>query len=253
VSDPLLSVNNIARAFGGIRAVDDVSFDVHRGEVFGVVGPNGAGKTALLNCISGVYPVQSGTIIYNGQPIERLRPHKVSSLGIARTFQNTEYFNRFTVLDYLMLGRAKKQHRSIFACAVGAPPVRRRESSERDVVFAMLCQLDLGRYAEDRLSSLPYGLQKRIDIARALASEPTLVLLDEPTSGIAVQERAAIMEILNHVRELGITAVVVDHDVDFITRGCDRVLVMNFGRALGTGAPKELFQREDVLQAYIGV
>lgn len=252
MSDAVLEVREVARAFGGIRAVDNISFTVHRREVFGVVGPNGAGKTALLNCVSGVYPVQSGEITYDGRRIERLRPHKVSSLGIARTFQNTEYFNRFSVLDYLMLGRAKKQHRSVFACAFAVPPVRRRERAERGVVFDMLCRFELDQYAAEPLSALPYGVQKRVDIARALASEPDLVLMDEPTSGIAIQERSAIADMIDHVRELGVTAVLVDHDVDFVTRSCDRILVMNFGKALGVGAPREIFKREDVLQAYLG-
>lgn len=248
----LLDVDNVVRTFGGIRAVDEVSFAVDRSEVFGVIGPNGAGKTALLNCISGVYPVQSGTITFDGNRIEALRPDKVARLGVARTFQNTEYFKDFVVLDYVMLGRARSQSSNMFGCALALPPVRRIERRERDFAFGLLADLGLDAFARDHLKSLPYGVQKRIDIARALAAEPSVVLLDEPTSGIAIQERGLIADIIGRIRSMGITAVVVDHDVDFVTKACDRILVMNYGRVLGTGAPQEVFQRADVMKAYIG-
>jgi branched-chain amino acid transport system ATP-binding protein len=248
----LLEVDSVVRTFGGIRAVDDVSFTVQRSEVFGVIGPNGAGKTALLNCISGVYPVQSGTISFAGTRIEALRPDRIARLGVARTFQNTEYFKDFVVLDYVMLGRAKSQPSNMFRCAVGLGRVRTLERKERDFAFDLLRELGLAGFAKDHLKSLPYGVQKRIDIARALASEPSVILLDEPTSGIAIQERGLIADIIGRVRSLGITAVVVDHDVDFVTKACDRILVMNYGRVLGTGAPEEVFRRADVMKAYIG-
>lgn len=248
----LLTVTEIVRTFGGIRAVDGVSFDVQRGEVFGIIGPNGAGKTALLNCLNGVYPVQSGQITFDGRRIEDLAPHRVAALGIGRTFQSTEYFKDFKVLDYLMLGRAANQSRSMFGCALALGRVRRREDEERQRCFEVLRRLGLGRYAREQLSSLPYGITKQVDMARGMAAEPHIMLLDEPTSGVTLRERGAMGDTIDQMRETGVTTLVVDHDVSFITRVCKRMLVMNFGRVLGVGTPAELFARPDVASAYLG-
>lgn len=251
-ADALLAVADVVRTFGGIRAVDGVSFDVQRGEIFGVIGPNGAGKTALLNCVNGVYPVQSGEIVFGGKRIEHLAPHRVAALGIGRTFQSTEYFKDFRVLDYLMLGRAANQSRSMFGCALALRPVRRREEEERQRCFEVLTRLRLSRYAGEELRALPYGITKQVDMARGLAAEPQIMLLDEPTSGVTLHERGAMGDTIEQMRESGVTTVVVDHDVSFITRLCDRMLVMNFGRVLGVGTPRQLFARADVASAYLG-
>lgn len=252
MSSALLSVDGVVRTFGGIRAVDGVSFEVHKGEVFGIVGPNGAGKTALLNCLSGVYPVQAGTISFHGRRIEHLPPHRVARLGIGRTFQSTEHFSDFRVLDYVMLARASEQSRSIFGCAVALPSVRQCERRERQKCFDVLVELGLAEYALEDLASLPYGISKQVDVARALAAEPHIMLLDEPTSGVTTRERGTMGDTIERLRAKKITTVVVDHDVSFITRLCDRMLVMNFGQVLGVGTPQELFERADVAKAYLG-
>lgn len=251
-ADALLAVSDVVRTFGGIRAVDGVSFDVQRGEVFGVIGPNGAGKTALLNCLNGVYPVQSGEVVFDGARIEHLAPHRVAALGIGRTFQSTEYFKDFRVLDYIMLGRSARQSRSMLGCALALRSVRRREEEERRRCFDVLSRLGLARYVDERLSSLPYGIGKQVDMARGLAAEPHIMLLDEPTSGVTLRERVAMGDTIERMRDSGVTTLVVDHDVSFITRLCDRMLVMNFGRVLGIGTPQELFARPDVARAYLG-
>lgn len=250
---PALEVRSAVLTFGGLVALHDVGFAAAEGEIFGIVGPNGAGKSALLNCITGVYRMDSGSALYRNRPIERLKPHQIAALGIARTFQSTDYFKHLAVEDFLMLSLLSEQPTSIVGSAFALPSVRRRDKEGRAEVRAFLEEFGLGAYADRTVGSLPYGVQKRIDIVRALVAKPSLILMDEPTSGMPVAERGAVGDIIRHARARSVTVVVVDHDVDFVRRECDRLLVMNQGLSLGIGSPQEMLAREDVLQAYVGV
>jgi branched-chain amino acid transport system ATP-binding protein len=247
-----LSVRNIALRFGGITAIEDVSFDVHASETVGVIGPNGAGKTALLNCISGVYTPASGTVLFESRRITGLLPNRVAALGIARTFQNTDQFHLFTVADYVLLGRLHHLRSSVLLSLFAWPWAERAERAERMVVTTLLERLGLQEFAHARLGELPFGVQKRIDIARALAAEPRLLLLDEPTSGIVTSERAEISAAIGHVDEIGVTTVLVDHDIDFVVRHCGNVVVLNHGKQIAIGDPVEVLRRPEVVTAFVG-
>lgn len=239
-------------AFGGIRAVDGVSFRVEKGTTLGIVGPNGAGKTVLLNCINGVYRGLKGEVRLAGSRIDALRPHAIAGLGIGRTFQSTQQFKDFRVVDYVMLGRLSQQPRSLIACALALPRVRSRERTERDAARSVLETLGLAAVAGHRLSDLAYGIQKRVDMARAIACEPDLLLLDEPTSGTTTAERAAVAEAVDQMAGAGRTMVIVDHDVNFIAQRCHALLVMNYGKVLAAGEPREVLARREVIEAYLG-
>jgi branched-chain amino acid transport system ATP-binding protein len=247
-----LEVAHVSRSFGGLRAVDDVSFTLTRGVVLGVVGPNGAGKTALLNCMNGIYRVEHGTISFRGRRIEGSRAHQIARAGVARTFQSTEHFADFCVLDHVLLGSFVDHHPGPIRCLLPLRSVLAAERSQRERAMALLEEFDLYRYASVPLRELPYGVQKLVDIARVMTQAPALLLLDEPTSGTTSGERAGIGKAVRRLRELNATMVVVDHDVDFVRRHCDQLLVMNYGKVLGIGKPDEILQREDVVKAYLG-
>src|SRR5581483_2519530 len=200
------------RTFGGIRAVDELTFAADPGQTIGVIGPNGAGKTSLLNIISGVYPAESGHILLDGMRIDALRPNRIARLGVARTFQLTGQFHDFSVVDYLTLARGRPLRLPVAASALGLPHVRRHERAERRRSLETLDSLGLGSFTHHRLRELPYGVQKLVDIARVVGARPRLVLLDEPTSGTTSTERDAIGRILGEVSASGITMVIVDHD-----------------------------------------
>jgi branched-chain amino acid transport system ATP-binding protein len=247
-----LVVEDAVLRFRGIVAVDSVSFEVGAGTTFGVIGPNGAGKTALLNCISGIYRLDQGSILLYGQQIQHHQPHRITALGLSRTFQSTEHFREFTVRDYVMLGRAQQARCSVLGSLLLWPIAERAERAERQRAMAVLDRLGLVEFATERLSDLPYGVQKRVDIARAVAAEPKIMLMDEPTSGTTTSERDAVSHTIRTVAATGVTIVVIDHDVDFVTRHCDRVLVVNYGRAIGVGTPKEMLGRPEVVEAFLG-
>jgi len=248
-----LSVAHVLRTFGGIRAVDDLTFHVTPGETLGIIGPNGAGKTVLLNLINGVYAIETGTIELDGERIDGLRPHQVAALDVARTFQSTEQVRDFRAVEYVMLGRLRNQVSSIFACGLNLPMVSRSERNERRIALETLDRFGLAQVAGERMSELPYGVQKLVDIARAIASRPRLMLLDEPTSGTTSDERTSISAVLEDVAASHITLLIIDHDVSFISGVSDRLLVMNYGRLLAEGAPGEVLARTEVIDAYLGI
>jgi branched-chain amino acid transport system ATP-binding protein len=217
-----------------------------------VVGPNGAGKTALLNCISGVFPPTSGVIVFKGSSLAKLRPHQISRLGIGRSFQTTEHFKQFTALEFVLLGRIAFQVSSLVLTMLALPLVVRSEHAERELAQRVLESFGLSDFANQRLASLPYGVQKRVDIARALACEPGLVLLDEPTSGTAADERPAIEAMMDRLRGRGLTVLVVDHDVGFVSRTCDRIMVMDAGKEVVSGPPAEVLNHPEVRRIYVG-
>ena len=248
-----LQVEGAVLRFGGITALDGVGFEVEEGETYGVIGPNGAGKTALLNCVSGVYRLDSGSVALFGQRIDGTAPDRVAALGLSRTFQNTEHFTRFTVLDYVMLGRLQRSRASVLRSVFAWPVAEHEERRERLRAHEALDRFGLADTAGEEIADLPYGVQKRIDIARAVQGDPRVLLLDEPTSGTTTSERRDVSDALRAVSEQRISTVVVDHDVDFVSRHCSRVLVVSHGQPLGTGTPAEMLRRSDVIEAFLGV
>jgi branched-chain amino acid transport system ATP-binding protein len=247
-----LDLRDAVLRFGGITALDHVSFSVEPGETFGIIGPNGAGKTALLNCVSGVYRFTEGEASMFGDRISGVAPHRISAMGLGRTFQNMEHFKRFRVLEYVMLGRMHRARASAVLSVFGWPYMERSERRERAHAAELLEKLNLAQFARAELAELPYGVQKRVDIARALSGEPRLLLLDEPTSGTITSERSEVSEAIELVTGAGMPTVLVDHDVDFVVRHCNRVLVLNFGKPIGVGTPTEMLGRADVIETFLG-
>ena len=248
-----LTLSHVLRTFGGIHAVDDVSFSTMPGETLGIIGPNGAGKSVLLNVINGVYQAESGSIELDGVRIDRLRAHQITARGVGRSFQSTEQFRDFRAAEYVMLGRLSHQRRSLFTTAVSWPGVRESERAEFSLAEAALDRFDLAGRALTRIGELPYGEQKLVDIARVLAAEPRLILLDEPTSGTTSVERKIISDVLDEVAQTEVTMMIIDHDVSFISAISDRMVVMNYGRLLAEGPPAEVLARPDVIDAYLGI
>ncbi len=251
--DVMLDVAGITVEFGGVRAVNDVSFHVSEGEVFGIVGPNGAGKTTLLNCVSGLIRPGTGAVRFRGRRIEGQRPHRIAAMGLARTFQNAHFFKDLTAERYLMLGMLHHGPSLAFAAAIGTRGTRRREREQAAVARRTLALFGIEASADVRLRELPYGVQRVVDVARAMASSPSLILMDEPTSGTVSGERERLVGIVSYLKSSGVTVIIVDHDVNFVRRCCQRMLVLDYGQALAVGAPAEVFERADVKAAYIGI
>jgi branched-chain amino acid transport system ATP-binding protein len=250
---PILEVAEVSLRFGGLVALNDVSLKVAVGEIYGIIGPNGAGKTCLLNCINGFYRPSQGVILLEGQNLKGKAPHRITELGIARTFQNVELFREVTVLDNVLMGRHIHLRENVLAAMVFRGPVRAAEIRHRRRVEELLEFLDLGRYRRTLVGRLPYGRQKMVEIARALAMEPKLLLLDEPTSGMSREEKAQIAGyILRIKREMGITQVLIEHDVRIVSELCDRLIVLDSGRRIAEAAPLDVLADPAVIAAYLG-
>lgn len=248
-----LRVTDLTRSFGGLRAIEGVSFDVGPGELFGIVGPNGAGKTTLLNCISGVDPPQSGSVWLGDRRLTGVAAHRIAALGVARTFQSADFFGELTVQDYVMVGCAARASTSVLASGLGLRSARRTDREETVVVLDLLEEFNLIDVASVRLENLPYGTRKIVDILRALNGRPRVLLLDEPTSGTSAEDRLSIRGLLSKIKSQGVSILVVDHDIRFISDTCDRLLAMNFGRRLGLGKPAEVLNMPDVVASYVGL
>ena len=253
MQDVLLSAKNLEVRFGGVLAVNDVSFDVRRGEVFTLIGPNGAGKTTVFNLISRIYTPTAGSIAYEGQDLLGLPPHRIAALGIARTFQNIELFEHATVLQNLLIGRHIHRASGLWAEMLFLPRVRVAERATREKVEEVIDFLDLQHYRDTMVAGLPYGVRKVVELARALATGPKLLLLDEPSSGLNVEETGDMaFWIQDIVDDLGITVLMVEHDMSLVSRVSDRVLAMNQGAVLAVGAPAEVQAHPGVVEAYLG-
>jgi ABC-type branched-subunit amino acid transport system ATPase component len=252
VAEPLLEVRSVNLDFGGLRALDGVCISVQQGHTVGIIGPNGAGKTTLLNCIMGVYPYQSGDVLLRGASLRGLRAHRVVRQGVGRTFQGADYFADLTATQFVLLSRLHKERHGLLANTLGLPAVRRNERSEHAAARSMLARHGLSDIAGARLGGLSYGTRKLLDIVRVIMSEPTLLLLDEPTSGTTAEDREALTAILSEVHAAGLTSLVVDHDVRFVTAVCQDLVIMSSGCVLAAGDPTEILSRPDVIRAYIG-
>jgi len=252
-SDDILRFSDVRLSFNGIRAIDGVSFSVGASELFAIIGPNGAGKTSIFNVISGVYAPQEGTLEFDGKPLLRLKPHKVADRGVARTFQNVELFANLTVLENLMLGRHHHIKYGPLAAVAWVGRARRAEKHHRAEVEEILDFLELEQWRRLPVGLLPYGVQKRVELGRALAMAPKLLLLDEPVGGMNVEETEDMARYILDIREeLDIPIILVEHDMGLVMDLADRVLVMDFGRSIATGKPQEIQNNPDVIRAYLG-
>ena len=252
--DILLSVKDISLRFGGVRALTDVSFDVHEGEIFAIIGPNGAGKSSMLNCINGFYHPQEGTITFKGEERRQMRPHEAAAQGISRTFQNIALFKGMTTLENVMTGRMLKMRASFVEQALYFGRGKREEIAHREKVEEVIDFLEIQAIRKTPVGRLPYGLQKRVELARALAAEPELLLLDEPMAGMNVEEKEDMCRfVLSTNHELGTTIALIEHDMGVVMDVSDRVVVLDYGRKLAEGTPDEIRVNQEVIDAYLGV
>ncbi len=249
----LFQADNISINFGGIKAVDGVTFEVAKGEVFTIIGPNGAGKTTIFNLMSRIYDPSGGRLVFDGRDITKVPPHKIAALGIARTFQNIELFEHATLLQNLLLARHAHKKSGFFAELLFLPSVQRMELEHREAVEKVIEFLDLQQYRDSFIVNLPYGVRKVTELARALCTDPKLLLLDEPSSGLNVEETEDMAFWIQDIKNLlGVTVLMVEHDMKLVSAVSDRVLALNYGRPIATGTPSEVQSHPEVVRAYLG-
>ncbi|MBC5763275.1 ABC transporter ATP-binding protein [Ramlibacter sp. GTP1] len=253
VGDVILDVKNISLAFGGVKALTDISFDVREHEIRAIIGPNGAGKSSMLNCINGVYQPQQGTITFRGKTFAHMKSRQVAEMGIARTFQNLALFKGMSVLDNIMTGRNLRIRSNIFLQALRIGPAEKEEIQHREYVERIIDFLEIQAYRKTPVGQLPYGLQKRVDLARALAMEPQVLLLDEPMAGMNLEEKQDMCRFVLDVNdEFGTTVVLIEHDMGVVMDISDRVVVLDYGKKIGDGSPEEVRANPEVINAYLG-
>jgi len=253
VSSPLVEFENVSLSFKGVKALSDINFIVNEGELFAIIGPNGAGKTSAFNCLNGVYKPQVGDIRWRGESIMGMRPDRVAELGVARTFQNIELFAHMTVLENIALGRHIRTNVGWFAGGFWLGKAKREEMANRAKVEDIIDLLEIEAWRFYPVGMLPYGIQKRVELGRALAMEPELLLLDEPVAGMNLEETEDMARFILDIREeLGITMILVEHDMGLVMDIADRILVLDFGEVIATGTPAEIQRNDNVIKAYLG-
>jgi branched-chain amino acid transport system ATP-binding protein len=253
IGNVILDVHNISLSFGGVKALADISFNVREHEIRAIIGPNGAGKSSMLNCINGVYTPQQGQITFRGQTFSHMDSHQVAVMGVARTFQNLALFKGMSVLDNIMTGRNLRMKSNLLLQALRLGPAVREEIEHRKKVEEIIDFLEIQPYRKTPVGQLPYGLQKRVDLGRALALEPQVLLLDEPMAGMNVEEKQDMCRFILDVNdEFGTTVVLIEHDMGVVMDISDRVVVLDYGKKIGDGTPDEVRRNPEVISAYLG-
>ena len=248
----LLEVRGLTMEFGGLRAVDDVTFDVHQGEILSIIGPNGAGKTTVFNVLTGLYHPTRGEIVFNGHRLNELKPYQITALGIARTFQNIRLFREMTVWENVVVGAHTRLKSGFFPSIFKGPATRREERAAREQAYRHLEFVGLRGLETAKARQLPYGAQRRLEIARALAADPRLLLLDEPAAGMNATETAELMELIRKLKRQSITVILIEHDMRMVMDISERIVVLDHGRKIAEGTPDEVRRNEAVIAAYLG-
>ncbi|TQR11639.1 ABC transporter ATP-binding protein [Psychrobacillus soli] len=248
----VLELKNITKNFGGISALTDVSFQINEGEIFGLIGPNGAGKTTLFNVITNMFPPTSGEIKFLGDKISGLKPHKITDKGICRTFQNIRLFSQMSVLENVLVGSHCRSKSGVINSVLRTKAQRKEETNSLEAASELLELVGLSMFQDTIAENLAYGQQRRLEIARALASNPKLLLLDEPAAGMNETETESLFDLIKKVQKRGVTVLLIEHDMPFVMKLCDRITVLNFGKKLAEGTPAEIQSNQEVIEAYLG-
>lgn len=248
----MLELSGISQVFGGVTALDDVSFSVHANQITGIIGPNGAGKTTLFNIITGIYSQTSGRVLFEGADITGIPVDRLAARGMVRTFQNIELFGQMTVLENVMVGLHSRSSSGLFSCSFKAPWAIREERRIREEAFEWLRFVGIEDLSSVKASNLPFGKGRLLEIARAMACRPRIILMDEPAAGLNSQETLALAALIRTIRDSGVTVALVEHDMELVMDICDRIVVLNLGRKLAEGTPREIQDNQEVIAAYLG-